>query len=239
MRIQTIRCLKDNFCYLVIDEKNLNAIVIDPGESGPVEKEIKSQKLKLKYVLNTHHHTDHVGGNIELKNKFKCHVIGFHKDKNQIPGVDILVKNKEKWIKDNFEFEVFHTPGHTKNHVCFYFKKIDALFTGDTLFSLGCGRIFEGTYEEMYNSLKIIKSFPAKTMIYFGHEYTGQNLKFCELHDKENLNLRIMIHKTEAKLNEGLDTTPTRLSDEIDCNIFLKTNTLVKFSKLRQLKDNF
>ena len=239
MKVEILRCLSDNFSYLVIDEKNRDACIIDPSESSSVIKFLENKKINLKFILNTHHHADHVDGNIELKNKYKAKVIGFIDDKNRIPGIDICLKNKEIWKDQNFEFQTFHIPGHTSGHICYYFFKEKLLFTGDTLFSLGCGRIFEGTYEEMYNSLKIIKTFPSKTMIYFGHEYTGQNLKFCKLHDKENLNLRIMIHKTEAKLNKGLDTTPTRLSDEIDCNIFLKTNTLVKFSKLRQLKDNF
>ena len=239
MIIQTIRCLYDNFCYLIIDEKNLNTCVIDPGESNPIEKVINNQNLKLKYILNTHHHSDHVGGNIELKKKFGCKIIAFEKDKKIIPGIDIMVKDKEKWSNYNFDFEIFHVPGHTINHICFYFKKINALFTGDTLFSLGCGRIFEGTYKQMFDSLNLIKSFPKKTMIYFGHEYTKQNSKFCIKHDKSNNNLKKMIEKIDIKLNKGLDSTPTKLGEEIECNIFLKTNNFQKFSKLRQLKDNF
>ncbi len=239
MRIQTIRCLEDNFSYLIINEKNLDTYVIDPGESKPIEREINKQNLKLKYILNTHHHADHVGGNIELKNKFKCSIVAFEKDKKIIPGVDIFIKDREKWHENNFKFELLHVPGHTVNHVCFYFKELNALFTGDTLFSLGCGRIFEGTNKQMFESLNLIKSLPKETMIYFGHEYTMQNSKFCKLHDKSNTNLIKMINKIITKLNKGLDTTPTKLEDEIYCNIFLKTNSFEKFSKLRQLKDNF
>ena len=239
MIIQTIPCLQDNFCYLIINETNLDTYIIDPGESGPIEKEIIKQNLNLKYILNTHHHYDHVGGNIKLKSKFNCKVIAFEKDKNQIPGIDILLKDREKWSENNFNFEFFHVPGHTINHVCFYFKKLNALFTGDTLFSLGCGRIFEGTYKQMYESLKLIKCFPKETMIYFGHEYTMQNSKFCQVHDKYNKNLSVMVDKIYSKLNKGLYTTPTNLGEEIESNIFLKTNSLENFSKLRHLKDNF
>ena len=130
-------------------------------------------------------------------------------------------------------------PGHTKGHVCFHFYNDKLLFTGDTLFSLGCGRIFEGTYKQMFSSLNKIKAMPLDTQIYCGHEYTLNNSKFCIKHDPENLNLQKKIRDIEIKLNKSLPTIPSTLKEELDCNIFLRAKNLKEFSKLRDLKDNF
>ena len=239
MKVITVNCLSDNFSYIVINEKNNNACVIDPGEADPIINIVTKNKINIKYILNTHHHEDHVGGNLELKKKFKCKILGFINDKKNIPGIDILIKHKELYRNDDFEFITYHTPGHTKGHVIFYFKQQNILFTGDTLFSLGCGRIFDGTYKQMFSSLNFIKNFSKDTLIYFGHEYTLQNSKFCIHHDAKNKMLKNKILEISEKLKNNTSTTPTRLEDELDCNIFLKCKDLNSFSKLRELKDNF
>ena len=141
MRIITVKCLDDNFSYILINEESNNACVIDPGESKPIIEIILKEKLNLKYILNTHHHGDHVGGNLDLKDKFNCSVIGFNKDKDNIPGINIFVKDKELYQNNDFEFTTYHTPGHTKGHVIFHFHIQNLLFTGDTLFSLGLSLI--------------------------------------------------------------------------------------------------
>ena len=130
-------------------------------------------------------------------------------------------------------------PGHTKGHICFHFYNEKLLFTGDTLFSLGCGRIFEGTYEQMFSSLNKIKAMPLDTQIYCGHEYTLNNSKFCIKYDSENLSLKKKIRNIEMKLNNNLPTVPSTLKEELDCNIFLRAKDVKTFSKLRDLKDNF
>jgi len=239
MKIEIIKCLQDNYSYLVIDETNQNACVIDPSEAEPVIDFIEKNKINLRYILNTHHHYDHVGGNFELKEKYNSSVVGFRGDKNRIPEIDILVEDNQIWKQDNFEAQIFHIPGHTTGHIAFHFFKEKKIFTGDTLFSLGCGRIFEGTYEQMFNSLKKIKKLSNDTKIYFGHEYTLQNSNFCIANDSQNLKLIDKIIKIKKKLQNGLPTVPTILGDEIDCNIFLKAKDLKSFSKLRDLKDNF
>ena len=239
MKVITVKCLKDNFSYIILNEKNNHACVIDPGEAGPIIETIKKEKINLRYILNTHHHGDHVGGNLELKKNFNCKILGFLKDKKNIPGIDILIKDKELYQNDDFEFTTYHTPGHTVGHVIFHFHRQNLLFTGDTLFSLGCGRIFEGSYDQMYNSLNLIKNFSKGTLIYFGHEYTLQNSKFCIYHEPENNKLKDKILKIRQKLKNNISTTPTNLEDELDCNIFLRCNDLFSFSKLRELKDNF
>ena len=239
MRIEIIKCLQDNYSYLIIDENNLKACVVDPGEACPIINFVEEKKLKLEYILNTHHHYDHVGGNLELKKKYNSKVIGYKEDKKRIPGIDILVEDNQIWNKDKFEAKIYHVPGHTSGHIAFHFFKEKKLFIGDTLFSLGCGRVFEGTNEEMFNSLNKIKRMPDDTEIFCGHEYTLQNSKFCLAHDSANLNLKNKIFEIERKLKNGVPTIPTFLKDELKCNIFLKAKDVESFSKLRDLKDNF
>ena len=253
MKIEIIPCLKDNYSYIIIDLKNKNTCVVDPSESKPIINFLEKNNLQLNYILNTHHHYDHVGGNAELKKKYKAKIVGFEGDCERIPEIDIMLKDGEIWKQDNFEAKVIHIPGHTLGHICFYFYNENNLFTGDTLFSLGCGRIFEGTYEQMLASLEKIKKLPPKTKIYCGHEYTLQNSKFCITYDSKNQNLIKKIQEIKEKLTKNKPTIPSTLEEELKNNIFLrssndkiKTNlnmnnssSLAAFSKLRDLKDNF
>ena len=239
MKIEIIKCLEDNYSYLLIDEESNSACVIDPSESKPIINYTEKNRINLKFILNTHHHFDHIGGNKNLKKKYNSKVIGFKKDKNRIPEIDIALDDKEIWKNNKFEAKIYHIPGHTSGHVCFHFFNQNILFTGDTLFSLGCGRIFEGTYEEMFSSLQLIKSFPLDTKIYCGHEYTLQNSLFCYKYDKNNKNLKKKILEIRDKLEKNLPTVPSTLREELTYNIFLRAKNLEDFSKLRDLKDNF
>ena len=239
MKIEIIKCLQDNYAYIIIDETNGLSIVIDPSESKPIIDYVEKNKLNLKFVLNTHHHFDHVGGNKELKKKYNLQVIGFEGDKNRIPEIDITLSDKEIWKNKNFEAKIYHIPGHTSGHICYHFFKQNILFTGDTLFSLGCGRIFEGTYKEMFSSLQLIKSLPLETKIYCGHEYSLKNSDFCINYDKENSALKDKIKLIKNKLDNNLPTIPTTIKEELECNIFLRSKDVKSFSKLRDLKDKF
>ena len=253
MKIKIVKCLTDNYSYIIFDERTLSAAVIDPSEADPIINQIEQNNLVLKYIFNTHHHYDHVGGNQKLKEKYSCKVVGFEKDKHRIPNIDIGLKDNEKWKNELFECEIKHIPGHTSGHICIYIKKLNALFTGDTLFSLGCGRIFEGTYEEMYQSLNKLKKFPNDTKIYCGHEYTKKNSDFCLSIDTKNLKLKNKIVEIKKNIKNGNPTIPTILGDELECNIFLRSDNMEiqkqlgiiskdpfkTFAKLRDLKDNF
>ena len=239
MKIQIIPCLQDNYSYLIINEENNTACVIDPGEADPIIKYLENNKIKLKFILNTHHHYDHVGGNKKLKKKYGASVVGYKGDKERIPEIDILVNDQEIWIHENFKAKIIHIPGHTLGHICFYFYNQKSVFSGDTLFSLGCGRIFEGTYSQMFNSLKKLKELPHDTKIFCGHEYTMQNSKFCMANDENNKNLISKIKEIKKKLQNNLPTIPSTIKEELDCNIFLRSNNVETFSKLRDLKDNF
>ena len=252
MKIEIIRCLSDNFSYLIF-EKNTNTLaIVDPAEFNTCDKVIKKYK-KLDYILNTHHHADHVDGNIELKKKYNARVLGFFGDKNRIPGIDVLLKKNQNYKIGNLSFKVIFIPGHTKGHVAFYFEKDKILFSGDTLFSLGCGRIFEGTHQDMFNSLNKIKALPPETKIFCRHEYTKTNLDFCLKYDTNNSSLKEKSIKINSLLKKNLPTIPTTIDDELKSNIFLRcNNSLIKqslnlkdasdqevFTKLRDLKDTF
>ena len=239
MKIEIIPCLQDNYSYIVIDEKKKIACVVDPSESDPIINYLEKKEVNLKFILNTHHHYDHVGGNKKLKEKYKAKVVGFKGDKDRIPEIDILVGDNEIWKYENFEIKIIHIPGHTLGHIGFYFFNENSVFTGDTLFSLGCGRIFEGTYSQMYNSLNKLKKLPINTKIFCGHEYTNQNSKFCELYDKNNQKLMNKIKEIKKKLHQNEPTIPSTIRDELECNIFLRSKNIEDFSKLRDLKDNF
>jgi hydroxyacylglutathione hydrolase len=239
MEIKIIPCLKDNYSYLVIDDKKNIACVIDPSEADPVIKYLDNNNIKLKFILNTHHHYDHVGGNQKLKEKYGASIVGYKGDQERIPGIDILINDQETWKYENFEAKAIYVPGHTLGHICFYFYKEESIFTGDTLFSLGCGKIFEGTYSQMFNSLMKLKELPQSTKIFCGHEYTKQNSKFCIAYDKDNEKLKAKIKDIELKLKDGKPTIPSTIKDELECNIFLRSNNVESFSKLRDLKDNF
>ena len=252
MIIEIIPCLSDNYSYL-IHEKKLNTVsIVDPSEFKTCDEVIKKYK-KLDFILNTHHHADHVGANLELKKKYNSKILGSDSDKNRIPGIDVYLKENQKQKIGNLEFEVIFIPGHTKGHIAFFFRKEKIAFTGDTLFSLGCGRVFEGTHEEMFNSLNKIKKLPPDTKIYCGHEYTKTNLNFCLTYDPTNKFLKEKQVDIQKKLNSNQPTIPSTLGQEIETNIFLRCNDpeikhaiglkdsseLEVFSKLRDLKDTF
>ena len=253
MQLEIIPCLKDNYSYLIKDDQTSTVAIIDPSEFDPCDKKINQKYKKLDFILNTHHHFDHVGGNAELKKKYGSKILGFEQDKKRIPEIDVQLKDGQEFKVGNLNFKVIYIPGHTLGHIAFHLEKEKVVFTGDTLFSLGCGRIFEGTYQQMFNSLNKIKSLPKETKIYCGHEYTKNNLGFCLKFNPNNNYLRNKEKLIDAKIRAGEPTIPSTIKDEIQTNIFLRYDDLdVKnalnlknasdleiFTKLRDLKDNF
>ena len=253
MKITPIPCLADNYAYIISDNNSKTIGVVAPQEALPVITFLKKKKLKLNYILNTHHHFDHIGGNIELKKKYNAKVVGFDGDKHRIPGIDITLKDNEKWTFENSQVKILHIPGHTLGHICFFFEKEKAAFTGDTLFSLGCGRIFEGNHNQLLKSLNRIKKLPKDTKIYCGHEYTYKNAEFCMKYDHDNVDLKNKFKKIKKLRSSDLPTIPSSLEDELKSNIFLRcdqNDLKIKlnmknqedfkvFKKIRDLKDSF
>ena len=253
MNIKIIPCLNDNYSYLIHDKNSNTVAIIDPSEFDACNKAIEKNYKKLDFILNTHHHYDHVGGNENLKKKYNSTVIGFKGDKNRIPGIDKTLNDNQKFKIGNLNFTTIFIPGHTKGHIAIYFEKEKVIFTGDTLFSLGCGRIFEGTYEQMFNSLIKLKNLPIDTQIYCGHEYTYKNLEFCLKFNSNNKFLKEKKEVVELNLKNKKPNIPSTIGDEIRTNIFFKyddpevkkainlenSSDLEIFTKLRDLKDNF
>jgi len=253
MQITPIPCLNDNYAYVIEDNNYKTIGVVDPSEALPVVSFLKHKNLKLNYILNTHHHFDHIGGNDELKKLYNAKVVGFFGDKHRIPGIDITLKDNEKWCFGNSSVKIFHIPGHTLGHICFFFEKEKIVFTGDTLFSLGCGRIFEGNHKQMLTSLNKIKSLPKNTKIYCGHEYTYKNAEFCIKYDSDNDDLKKKFEIIKKLRLNNSPTIPTTLEDELKTNIFLRCDQKdlkIKlnmenqedykvFQKVRDLKDSF
>jgi len=253
MQVTPISCLTDNYAYIIHDDNFKTVGVVDPSEAKPIISFLKKKNLKLNYILNTHHHFDHIGGNIELKKIYNAKIVGFLGDKHRIPGIDIALRNNENWSFGNSTVKVFHIPGHTLGHICFFFEKEKIVFTGDTLFSLGCGKIFEGSHEQMFASLNKIKQLPYDTMIYCGHEYTYKNAEFCMKYDSGNIDLKKKFKKIKKLRSQNLPTIPSSLKEEIKSNIFLRcdqSDLKIKldmknqedhkvFKKVRDLKDSF
>ena len=252
LNIDIVPCLDDNYSFVIHDTRTNTVAVVDPSEFEPVNNFIEKKFKKIDYILNTHHHFDHTGGNLDLKKKYKSKIIGSKKDEKRIPGIDIKLIDKENFKLGNIDFKIFFIPGHTSGHVCFYSKNEKVIFTGDTLFSLGCGRVFEGTHLEMLRSLNLIKKLPKDTKIYCGHEYTQKNLDFCIKYDINNK----LIEKKKwifSRLLKKQPTIPVTIKEESNTNIFLRCDSsevkksldmensteLEVFKKLRDLKDVF
>ena len=253
MKIEIIPCLNDNYSYLIHDEISNTVAIVDPSEFIPCDMIISKNYKKLDFILNTHHHYDHVGGNEELKKKYNSKVLGFENDKNRIPQIDTVLKDNQEFKIGTLNFTTIFIPGHTRGHVAFYFKKERVVFSGDTLFSLGCGRVFEGTYKQMFQSLNKLKNLPGETKVYCGHEYTFKNLEFCLKFNPNNDFLKKKKNDIKLSLKNKKPTIPSTIADEIKANIFFRVNDpdvkkainlenspdIEIFTKLRDLKDNF
>ncbi len=253
LEVSIIKCLSDNYSYIIKDTETNLVGVVDPSEFEPVDTAINKSYKKLDFILNTHHHSDHVGGNQKLKKKYNSTVIASKIDESRIPGIDIKLKEDDLFKFGKIDFKIIFIPGHTKGHIAFYSKTEGIIFTGDTLFSLGCGRIFEGTHKQMFTSLNKIKTLPVTTRIYCGHEYTKKNLEFCIKYESVNKSLLRKLSWINSQLDKKKPTIPTSLEEELKTNIFLRCNELsVKkalgmgeasdeaiFKKLRDLKDKF
>ena len=252
LNVDIVSCLQDNYSFVVHDTETNTVAVVDPSEFDPIDNFIKKKFNKIDYILNTHHHFDHVGGNLDLKKKYNTKIIGSKKDEKRIPGIDVKLSDNENFKLGSVDFKIIFIPGHTSGHVCFYSKNEKVIFTGDTLFSLGCGKIFEGTHLEMLRSLNLIKKLPTDTQIYCGHEYTQKNLDFCFKYENNNR----LIEKKKwiiSKLSQNQPTIPTTVKEELNTNIFLRCDNfevkkslsmensteLEVFKRLRDLKDDF
>ena len=217
----------------------MKTAVVDPALAQPVNTFLKSKNWKLDFILNTHHHWDHTGGNKMLKQEWNCLVVGFSRDTHRIPEIDIQLNEGEEFKLGSSMSRILFLPGHTLGHIAYWFWKEKKLFCGDTLFAMGCGRLFEGTYQQMFDSLHQVKKLPPETKIYCAHEYTEKNGHFALSVKPHNTDLQKRMNKVEEKRKNNLPTVPFFLSEDLKTNPFLQANTLEQFRQFRKKRDLF
>jgi hydroxyacylglutathione hydrolase len=218
------KCLSDNYGVLLHDPDTGATAAIDAPEAAPIEKALTETGWKLTDILVTHHHADHTGGIEELKAKYKCRVVAPAKEAAKIPSVDETVAQGDSVSVGKLSGTVLDTPGHTLGHITYWFPQDHLAFVGDTMFSIGCGRVIEGTPEMMWNSLKKLRDLPNETLVYCGHEYTAANIRFALSIDKENAVLDARAAQVEQLLEEGEPTIPVTIGDEKLANPFLRAD---------------
>jgi hydroxyacylglutathione hydrolase len=264
LEIRQFPCLKDNYGVLIHDPVAGVTAAIDAPEEAAVRDELKRAGLKLTHIFTTHHHADHTAGLAGLKRETGCKIYGPEGEAAKIPGIDVKVKEGDSFTFGSFEVHVLETPGHTLGHVTYVIpqaeqtslsgSKSGAAFVGDTLFSVGCGRVIEGTYAQMWHSLEKLMALPADTLIYCGHEYTQSNVKFALSVEPGNEDLLRRKEEVDRARKEGKPTLPVTLQEEFKTNPFLRVKSAAirnslglgpdapdekVFGELRRRKDSF
>ena len=253
LQIHQFPCLGDNYGYLVHDPDSGLTASIDSPDAAAIQRELAGQGWKLDFILNTHHHADHAGGNLALKASTGCKIVGARADADRIPGLDTVVGEGDSFALGKHTARIIETPGHTRAHICYLFEADRAAFVGDTLFSMGCGRLFEGTPAQMWTSLQKIMQLPDETRIYCAHEYTQSNGRFALSLEPGNPALLARLREVATLRAVDQPTVPSTLGIEKATNPFLRpaspelratlglaaaTDTEV-FAETRKRKDQF
>ena len=224
LEIEQIPCLADNYAVLIHDRKANVTASIDAPDSEAILRRLEAKNWRLTHLFNTHHHGDHTGGNLVLKEATGCQIVGPRGEADRIPGIDIAVGDGDKFQFGSFEVRVLETPGHTVGHITYWIPDARVAFVGDTLFAMGAGRVFEGNAEIMWNSLKKLMELPGDTELYCGHEYTASNARFALTIDPDNAALKTRTAEVEKLRADGIPTLPTRLDRELQTNPFLRAD---------------
>jgi hydroxyacylglutathione hydrolase len=253
LEIVTIPCLADNYAFLLRDQATGKVALVDAPESYPIQKVLQDKGWKLDMVLLTHHHYDHVDGLPELVEEYHPQVIGAKVDASRLPPLDLALNEGDTFSVGESEGRIIDVSGHTIGHIAFHFPSANAVFTADSLMALGCGRLFEGTPEMMWESLSKLAALPADTIVYSGHEYTASNAKFALTVEPENIALQARAADITAKRAAGVPTVPSTLAEELATNPFLRAHLpeansaigmesatdVEVFAAIRKQKDNF
>jgi hydroxyacylglutathione hydrolase len=253
LQIELIPCLTDNYAYLLYDPDDQICACVDPSEASPVRAALARRGLRLTHVLNTHHHFDHTGGNLPLKEEFGALVVGPAKDWDRIPGIDIGVSEDAPWQLGTHWARILEIPAHTRAHIAFVFEDDGAVFTGDTLFAMGCGRLFEGTPQMMWSSLSKLMQLRGALAVYCGHEYTLNNGRFALTLEPGNAALKERMAEVQHLRKKNLPTIPSTIVLEKLTNPFVRANSaeiratlgmsraseVEVFAEVRRRKDTF
>jgi hydroxyacylglutathione hydrolase len=225
LEIRLIPALADNYVYLLREPASGNVAAVDPSVAEPVFAALEEIGWKLTHVFNTHHHFDHTGGNLALKAATNCAIVGPAADRARIPGIDVALADGERYRFGAAEAVVFDIPGHTRGHVAYWFAGDKALFCGDTLFAMGCGRMFEGTAPQMWASLSKLAALPGDTRVYCGHEYTQANARFALTVEPGNAALIARAQEVDGLRAAGKATIPSTIAAELATNPFLRATS--------------
>jgi hydroxyacylglutathione hydrolase len=253
LEIEMFPCLSDNYGFLVHDADSGVTATVDTPDAEAITRALERKGWRLTHILNTHHHADHAGGNLALKRRTDCTIVGPRSDAERIPGIDVLVGEGDTFMLGTHRVDVYDTPGHTRGHIVYYLPADGVAFVGDTLFAMGCGRLFEGTPRQMWTSLQKVLRWPADTRLYCAHEYTATNGRFALTVEPDNQDLVARMRDVERLRAAGLATVPTTVALERATNPFLRptsaalrrtlgleqSDDVTVFARTRALKDVF
>jgi len=237
--ISLFPCLNDNYGFLLIEPQSGLCATIDTPDGAEIDKQLQARGLKLTHILNTHHHPDHVGGNMFLKEKYGAQIIGPKADAKRIPGIDIALADGDIFKFGEYDIHLIHTPGHTLGHCAYYVPDEASLFVGDTIFVMGCGRLFEGTPAQMFTSMAKLAKLPSETKIYCAHEYTLSNAEFAMTIEPNNLDLQTAVKTAKSRRAQNQPTVPTTIATELNTNPFMRAATAERLGEIRKAKDRF
>ncbi len=241
--VQPVPILSDNYAWLLRDATSGALAIVDPAEAAPIEAAVDAAIAagggRLELILLTHHHADHVAATDAIRARYGAAVVGAAADAARLPKLDRAVREGDTVRLGASAARVIDTPGHTVGHIAFFFGDGTALLCGDTLFSLGCGRLLEGTAADMFASLRKFAPLPPETLVCCGHEYTLANARFARHADPDNADLAAYAEQVRAWRDAGRPSVPSRLADELACNPFLRAPDVATLAELRQRKDQF